>query len=76
MKPVAYYWTCPECGSNNDPGEVCDCQCGKRNGAAPLARKQPQAQRPKSIITADKRAVKRGMEVPQIAFRAGSGTGR
>ena len=20
-----YYWTCPKCGSNNDPGERCDC---------------------------------------------------
>lgn len=23
---MAYYWTCPECGSNLDPGEKClDC---------------------------------------------------
>lgn len=21
-----YYWTCPYCQSNNDPGESCDCQ--------------------------------------------------
>ena len=21
-----YYYTCPYCGSNNDPGETCDCQ--------------------------------------------------
>lgn len=21
-----YYWTCPKCGSNNDPGERCDCE--------------------------------------------------
>ena len=21
-----YYWTCPHCGSNLDPGESCDCQ--------------------------------------------------
>lgn len=20
-----YYWTCPKCGSNLDPGESCDC---------------------------------------------------
>ena len=60
---MAYYWTCPECGSNNDPGEACDCQVEKRSGAAPLARKQPQAQRPISIIATEKRAVKRGMEV-------------
>ena len=54
---MAYYWTCPECGSNNDPGEACDCQTEKK-GAAPLARKQPQAQRPTSIITAKNRIVK------------------
>lgn len=22
---MAYYWTCPECGSNLDFGEKCDC---------------------------------------------------
>lgn len=60
---MAYYWTCPECGSNNDPGEACDCQTEKTKGAAPLARKRPQAQIPISIITAENRAVKRGMEV-------------
>lgn len=21
-----YYWTCPYCGSNLDPGERCDCR--------------------------------------------------
>jgi len=21
-----YYWTCPECGANLDPGEKCDCE--------------------------------------------------
>lgn len=21
-----YYWTCPYCGSNLDPGETCDCK--------------------------------------------------
>lgn len=21
-----YYYTCPYCGANNDPGETCDCQ--------------------------------------------------
>ena len=29
---MAYYWTCPECGSNNDPGEACDCQAEKEAG--------------------------------------------
>lgn len=21
-----YYWTCPKCGANLDPGEQCDCR--------------------------------------------------
>ena len=21
-----FYWTCPECGANLDPGERCDCE--------------------------------------------------
>ena len=25
---MAYYWTCPHCGSNLDPGERCDCLKG------------------------------------------------
>lgn len=25
-KNHTYYWTCPYCGSNLDPGEKCDCQ--------------------------------------------------
>lgn len=24
-KKETYYYTCPYCGSNNDPGEKCDC---------------------------------------------------
>lgn len=23
---MAYYYTCPECGANLDPGEECDCE--------------------------------------------------
>lgn len=23
---MAYYYTCPDCGANLDPGEKCDCQ--------------------------------------------------
>lgn len=28
MKEVRekYYWTCPYCGANLDPGESCDCK--------------------------------------------------
>lgn len=25
---MSYYRTCPHCGSNLDPGEVCECQIG------------------------------------------------
>lgn len=25
MSRNTYYWTCPYCGDNNDPGELCDC---------------------------------------------------
>lgn len=24
-----YYWTCPHCGANLDPGEKCDCRVAK-----------------------------------------------
>ena len=23
---TTYYWTCPKCGANLDPGEQCDCR--------------------------------------------------
>lgn len=23
---MPYYWTCPYCGANLDPGERCDCK--------------------------------------------------
>ena len=26
-----YYWTCPYCGANLDPGEICDCQKDSSN---------------------------------------------
>lgn len=26
MQRNTYYWTCPYCGSNLDPGESCDCK--------------------------------------------------
>lgn len=39
---MAYYRTCPLCGSNNDPGEACDCRETKKE-AAPLHRERPQA---------------------------------
>lgn len=43
---MAYYWTCPICGSNNDPGEVCDCRFEKtKREAAPVRRERPQVQK-------------------------------
>lgn len=29
---MAYYNTCPNCGSNLDPGEKCDCENEKAEG--------------------------------------------
>ena len=26
MSKDTYYWTCPYCGANLDPGESCDCR--------------------------------------------------
>lgn len=34
---MAYYRTCPFCGSNNDPDEICDCQRKTKEEAAPVA---------------------------------------
>lgn len=39
---MAYYRTCPLCGSNNDPGEACDCREMKKE-VAPLHRERPRA---------------------------------
>lgn len=55
---MAYYWTCPECGSNNDPDEACDCQTEETKGAAPLARKRPQGTRPTQMIPVRNHIVK------------------
>ncbi len=30
MERHEYYWTCPYCGSNLDPGERCDCRDEKK----------------------------------------------
>lgn len=34
---MAYYWTCPYCGANNDPGEACDCQKEKKEATPDVA---------------------------------------
>lgn len=30
---MAYYYVCPDCGSNLDPGERCDCKRSRVAGA-------------------------------------------
>lgn len=32
---MAYYQSCPECGANLDPGEVCDCKKKAAEDATP-----------------------------------------
>lgn len=34
---MAYYRTCPKCGCNLDPGEVCDCEHEKEVRAREIA---------------------------------------
>ena len=56
---MAYYWTCPYCGSNNDPGEACDCRFEDiKKEAAPVRRDRPQARTPKANISTSGRKVK------------------
>ena len=36
-----FFWTCPECGANLDPGEKCDCwkeKCTRPDSSQPSAR--------------------------------------
>lgn len=33
MSRKTYFVTCPLCGSNNDPGEVCTCQERRKDNA-------------------------------------------
>lgn len=40
---MAYYRTCPYCGSNNDPGEACDCRAETKKEPAPAQRERTQA---------------------------------
>ena len=39
---MAYYTTCPNCGSNLDPGERCDCQLEKQPEPEPKKKKLPR----------------------------------
>lgn len=36
---MAYFWTCPDCGSNLDPGERCDCHSSQVISVAPEKKK-------------------------------------
>lgn len=38
---MAYYRVCPNCGSNLDPGEKCDCQTEKPR-YEPIIKRKPQ----------------------------------
>ena len=40
---MAYYRTCPYCGSNNDPGEACDCRAETKKEPAPAQRERTRA---------------------------------
>jgi len=53
---MPYYKTCPDCGANNDPGEICSCK--DENEAAPLQRKRPLANHATPILTTDSENVK------------------
>ncbi len=37
---MAYYYTCPFCGSNLDPGERCDCQVAAKQEPDPVIGKR------------------------------------
>ncbi len=47
---MAYYWSCPYCGLNLDPGERCDCQDEKEE-AAPVRRVRPQVKEPDDSVS-------------------------
>ena len=38
---MGYYWTCPHCGANLDPGESCDCRSVETKETGPPERVRP-----------------------------------
>ena len=48
---MPYYVKCTDCGSNNDPGESCDCRNKKET--APSDRRQPQENELTVILPAE-----------------------
>ena len=46
------YRTCPDCGSNNDCGEICDCRKKeKKKENAPVPRERPQTESTNNSVT-------------------------
>lgn len=46
-----YYWTCPGCGANLDPDEICEDCRDKARGARAANTDAPQSQDTKSIYS-------------------------
>jgi len=60
---MAYYRTCPLCGSNNDPGEACDCRAETKKEPAPAQRERTQAKGYPYTVYQPGRAASRTKEV-------------
>ena len=60
---MAYYRTCPYCGSNNDPGETCDCRAETKKEPAPAQRERTQANGYPYTVYQPGRAASRTKEV-------------
>ncbi len=60
---MAYYRTCPYCGSNNDPGEACDCRAETKKESAPAQRERTQANGYPYTVYQPDRAASRTKEV-------------
>lgn len=60
---MAYYRTCPYCGSNNDPGEACDCRAETKKESAPAQRERTQANGYPYTVYQPGRAASRTKEV-------------
>lgn len=56
---MAYYWTCPNCGCNNDFGEVCDCRTETKNEAASAATETTSGEVPNYNLADFRRKIKR-----------------
>ncbi len=47
---MAYYRTCPSCGANLDPGEVCDCRTNEKERPPRCIGTTPGKRIPDAII--------------------------